>query len=138
MRKRKNTARRETGTSFLQAIRASLLACILTTVLVLLLAFMLKWDWLSPGAMHTATTIIKAASACFAGWLTAKYVADKAWVFSGLAGLLYMLLSYVVFSLLEQNFALSVLFVSDMILGLVCGMLSGIILGLLKSMRAQA
>lgn len=139
MKKRKRREQRRTGESALQIARASLLSCILTAVLVLLLACMIQWEWLGVDRIHVLNTLIKAISASFAGVLIAlgARVKERGWLLAGIAGTAYILLSYVAFSLIERDFSVSWLFLSDLLLGFLCAAIMQVFVRVLKEMRAQ-
>lgn len=137
MRKRKKN-RSEAPTPFLLCLRGAILSCILTAILVLLFAFLLKWGVLQTESIRAVNTAIKAICACLAGFLSVRLIQTRGWLYGALSGGLYMTLAYVVFSILEREFHLSLIFLSDLLMGLFCGAGIGIIHSLVKSMRAQA
>lgn len=137
MRKRKKN-RSESPTPFLLCMRGALLACILTAVLVLLFAFLLKWGVLQTGSIRAVNTAIKSICACLAGFLSVRAITARGWLYGALSGGLYMTLAYVVFSILEREFHIGLIFLSDLLLGLACGAGIGIIYSLIRSMRAEA
>ena len=136
MKKRKKRERKRTGEFALQILRASLLACICTTVLVILLAFMIQWEWFSVSRIHSINTLIKAVSAAFAGLLIGLRVDRRGWLIAGSAGTVYILLSSIAFSLIERDFAVSWLFATDLLLGFLCAAITQIFVRVLKEMRA--
>lgn len=136
MKRRKKREKKRTGEYALQILRASLFACILTTVLVIVLAFMVQWEWFSIHRIHAINTLIKAVSASLAGLLIGVQAGRRGWLLAGISGATYILLSYVAFSLIEGDFAVSWLFVSDLALGFTCAAITQVFTRVLKEMRA--
>ena len=104
----------------IKSLRAALLACILTALLVFILALLLRWDVFSESGLGALTITIKALCACFAGFLHHDASIKRLWVLAGISGVLYMLLSLVVFSLLSGEFAIRFSHFSDMLMGFAC------------------
>jgi putative membrane protein (TIGR04086 family) len=136
--KKRRKSRNSAPTPLLLCTRSAILACIVTALLVLIFAFLLKWGVMQTGTIRTVNSVIKALSAGLAGYLSAKVIAERSWLFGGLAGGLYVVFSYLVFSILEREFSLSLVFLSDVLLGFVCGAGTGLMLSLIKNMRAEA
>lgn len=137
--RRKTSSRSDSafGTQALCCIRAALLACIATAALILVLAFLLRWDVVPLASVRFVNVLIKAASACFAGLLCVRSIERKAWLFGGFAGMLYILLAYIVFAMIEREFSFSWNAVSDLALGFACGMGTAVICRLLSDIRSQ-
>lgn len=115
----------------LSAIKIVLLACILTAVLVLILAVTMKWEWIGMEDVDTANTCIKAISACFAGIFAASLDVKRKWLAAGLLGMLYMALSYGIFSILNGAFYFNWSNLSDLLMTFACASCSCIAIGIL-------
>lgn len=124
-RRRKNNA--DGGLMLLYTLRSALLACIATAALALLAAFFLKWEWVSVEQLHLVNTIIKTLSACLAGFLLMRMSGGKGLLYAGLAGLLYIALSYVVFLLIEQEFSVKWTALWDVVLCVVAALSAALI-----------
>lgn len=116
----------------IKSLRAALLACILTALLVFVLALLLRWDVFSENGLGALTLIIKALCACFAGFLHHDASIKRLWVLAGISGVLYMLLSLLVFSLLSGEFAIRLSHLSDMLMGFACAACTCILRGMLQ------
>ena len=138
MRRPRKTAGATVSERVLNCVRAALLACVVTAIFILLLALLLKWSAVPVDSLHLANTIIKAACACLAGVAAARRIERYACLYGGAAGLLYILIAYVVFSLIEGGFDVGLAMLSDLLLGVVCGLGAAAIRSLIASMRAQA
>lgn len=125
------------GGIVLAAAKAALLAAILTAVLVLLLAISMKWEWISMERVAFVNTLIKAASACFAGFLISLQRMRRNWLVAGLAGMLYMIVAFAVFGVLNGSFAVSFGNVSDVLMAFACAACTCILLMLLREKQAQ-
>jgi len=112
---------------FFICLRGALVASALTILSVLLLAFLLKWDVLQPGSIRFCNTIIKALGAVIAGFICAKRMREKQWLFSGIAGLLYIVVAYACFFLFEHRVEVNLIFLADILMGCICGSIFGII-----------
>ncbi|MDO4572768.1 MAG: TIGR04086 family membrane protein, partial [Clostridia bacterium] len=134
------TTRRSRGAKLtdqlIKSLRASLLACILTAILVFIVALLLRWDIFSEAGLHILTIVIKALSACFAGFLHKDFSIRRLWLLAGLSGMLYMLLSLVVFSLLSGEFAFKLSHMTDILMGFACAACACILRGMLDK-RAE-
>lgn len=129
------TAHRNRGArltdQLIKSLRASILACILTALLVLVTALLLRFDIFSESALNALTVLIKALSACFAGYLHHDASIKRLWVLAGFSGMLYMLLSIAVFGLLTGGFSLKLSHLSDALMGFACAACSCILRGML-------
>lgn len=115
----------------IKSLRAALLACILTALLVFVLALLLRWDVFSESGLNALIVLIKALSACFAGFMHRDTGIRRLWVLAGLSGALYMVLSLVVFSLLSGEFDVKLTHVSDILMGFACASCTCILRGML-------
>lgn len=120
------------GNLLISCIKIILVACILTAVLVLLLALSMKWEWISIERVDAVNTGIKALSACFTGFLTSKLTLRRSWLVAGALGMLYMALSFLIFSILNGSFRLSVENVSDVLMAFACASCTCIAAGIIS------
>jgi len=101
-------------------LKITLYACILTAALVILLALMLRWEWIGTERIDFMNTLIKAVSACFVGALFSARSARGTWMWAGLSGALYMIASFLVFSILNGSFEFHAGQVSDVLMAFAC------------------
>ena len=113
-----------------------LVSCILTAILVLLLALSMKWEWIGMESVDTVNTCIKALSACFAGFLAYKLKMRRGWLVAGVLGMLYMALSFVIFAILNGSFQLSFSNASDILMAFACAACTCIAVGILAEQLA--
>ena len=106
-------------------IKALLLGVLLSvgaaTVLMLLFSLLLYLEWLPAAAIPAGNAIIKVLSAALAGFWIGRSAPERAWLWGGAAGVLFSLLTALVFSLLLGSFRFSISTVSDTLFAFVIG-----------------
>lgn len=114
--------------SFLLAmIKGSLVALCVSLVGILIFAFILKFANISDGAIRPINQIIKGISILI-GVFVAMRKLDKMGLVGGLLiGLLYTILAFVVFSILDGNFDFNLTLLNDLLFGGIMGAICGII-----------
>ena len=125
------------GYNIIKSLRASLLACTLTALLVLMLALLLRWDVLEISSLNSWSIAIKAICACAAGMLHFDGSIKRLWVIAGLSGVLYIALSIAVFSLLSGEFTLKLSQLSDLMMGFACASCTCILRKMLHKEKPQ-
>ena len=119
-------------------VKIILVSCILTAVLVLLLAISMKWEWIGMESVDAVNTCIKAISACFAGFLAYKLKFQRGWLAAGIIGVLYMAVSFSIFSILNGSFHFSVDNISDLLMSFACASCTCIATGILMEQFGSA
>ena len=119
------------GAILMSGTKIVLVCCILTAVLVLLLALSMKWEWIGMESVDTVNTCIKALCACFAGFLTYKLNLRRSWLAAGIMGMLYMAASFVIFAILNGSFQFSFSNMSDILMAFACASCTCIAIGIL-------
>ncbi len=119
--------RRKSGGDPLRLIRAVVIGCVLTAAMVLLFACTLRWQWIKTERIPFVNTLIKALAACVTGVLLADPSKERVWLSAGFAGLCTILLSFVVFSILNGSFAPRWSNLSDLLMAFACGACSAIL-----------
>lgn len=128
----KHSRKRKSDSVFPLALKNTLYACILTAALVLLLAFLLRWEWIAAERLDFVNTLIKAVSACFAGVLFSKRTERGTWLWAGVSGALYMSVSFVVFAVLNGSFAFHAGMLSDVLMAFACAACTCILVAYLR------
>lgn len=101
-------------------------ALIVSLVLILLFALLIKWfDW-SDGIITPANIVIKIVSIAV-GVIFITKDGNKGALKGAFMGLIYILMCFLVFSLLNGSFIFSISIVYDALLGLVGGAILGVI-----------
>jgi len=115
---------------FLSIIKSCLLGIITTLIGVVLLAIVLKFTDLSTSVVSWVNNVIKAVS-IFVVVATLKKANGEKLLFKAIfAGVLYAILSFVVFSLLNGSFSLNLSFVYDLLFAVIVAVIASIILNL--------
>ncbi len=125
MRSKKNVAKSERGYVF-EVVNANIVALIVALIAILLSALAVKLFNVSDGAIPIINQVIKSAS-IFIGCLVALIKPHNGWLRGVICGLTLVLMSFLVFSALQNNFAFDLSLLNDCALGMVSGMISGII-----------
>ena len=119
------------GTAIFETVKALIIAVILSLVSVLLAALVIKLFNLGNGAIPIINQVIKGVSILL-GCLSAIKSKHNSWLKGIVIGILYIALSFVIFSLLDGEFSFGLGILNDVALGSITGLVSGILAGLKK------
>ena len=107
-----------------------LCAVIVTLLFVLGFALVVQLTGLSNQVISPIMQIVKVVCIFVAVAIALKSVKSKGWLFGALVGLLYMVLTFLIFSLLDGEFNLGFNALSDLIFQSLVGLISAVILRL--------
>ncbi|MCL2234740.1 MAG: TIGR04086 family membrane protein [Firmicutes bacterium] len=110
-----------------EIIKAVIVAVIFSLVAILLMALFIRIFNIGEGAINIINQVIKGISILFACLICLR-IPKNGWVKGLIVGLLYIILAFVLFSILDNgnfNFGLNIL--NDIAIGGVSGMISGIL-----------
>lgn len=111
----------------LAIIKGSLIALCISLVGILIFAFILKFASISDKAIRPINQIIKGVSVLIGVFVAMRKV-DKMGLVGGLLiGLVYTMLAFVVFSILDGNFEFNLTLLNDLLFGGIMGAICGII-----------
>lgn len=116
----------------LEVGKSALLGVIISFVLVVLYAVALKEELLQVSTMGLFTTVIKVICATAAGLIAVRRCKKRLWLYGALAGTLYAVLAFIVFSAVAGTLYVSIALLSDIAIGAVSGLLSVMVLQMLK------
>lgn len=102
-------------------------ALILSLVYVAVFAGCVRLFHINENSMPIVNEIAKAACILCGAWLSVRKHPMKGWLRGGLAGLLYVILTFVLFSAIDGDWSAGWPFVSDLLLGAVAGGIGGIL-----------
>ncbi|WP_251182959.1 TIGR04086 family membrane protein [Anaerocaecibacter muris] len=125
MRHKKNAVERDRGYVF-EIVKANIIALIVALIAILVSALIVKIFTVSDGAIPIINQVIKSVS-IFIGCLISLKKPNNGWLRGLICGFIFMWLSFVVFSALDNNFVFGLSLLNDSVLGAVAGMISGII-----------
>jgi putative membrane protein (TIGR04086 family) len=108
----------------LRVVKSAFAAALLTIALILVYAFTLKMNWLDERSIPIVNSVIKVLGSVFASILAVLKIERRSWLIGGIAGVAYILLAYLVFSVTTQNVSISWALLSDIGIGALAGMLS--------------
>lgn len=111
-----------------RAAKGTLISMVFTVAVILLFALIIKETGLSDSVIAPVNQIIKIGGIIAASYFAVKGVTEKHWLLGGLSGVLFIGLSYLIFSLIEGMFGNVALLFSDMLMGLLIGMIFAIII----------
>lgn len=139
-KKKKNTRKSGKNSSpmLLGAIRGALAALIVTVAAVLALALVIKQTGMDESRISAVNQIIKVASVFIAAFVASRGLMENLLAAGALSGLIYVVVGFLAFSLVEGSMGdLSVL-LADAIMGVLVGGLVGLIFGKLLSKNKPA
>ena len=116
----------------LEVGKSALLGVIISFVLVVLYAVALKEELLQVSTMGLLTTVIKVICAAAAGLIAVRRCKKRLWLYGALAGTLYAVLAFIVFSAVAGTLYVSIALLSDIAIGAVSGLISVMVLQMLK------
>jgi len=112
--------------------KAVIISLAVSFILVVLYAVALKEELLATTTMTLFTTVIKVICAALAGLLAVRRCRRRLWLYGAAGGGLYTLLSFGVFSAVAGTLCVSLALLSDIGMGALAGLLSVMIMQMLK------
>lgn len=116
----------------LTVFKGALNALIISLIGILLFAFIIKLTSLSDGLIKPINQIIKVISILFGCFIAFKKDGEKTVLKGGLIGLVYIVLAFVLFSLLNGSFEFSITILLDVLFGFVLGTICAMIHNLVR------
>lgn len=108
--------------------KGTLFALILTLTGVLIFALVVQFAGLGSGVIKITSQIIKVISIFLGVFFVVKHVQRFAWLHGAVLGLVYTVLAFFIFSILDNNFSITSGLMFDSIFALVVGALSAMLL----------
>ena len=124
---RKSTKNKAAATYFKGALKGALIAMVFTVAAILLFALIIKETGMADGTVAVIDQIIKIGGIIAASYFAIRAMTERQWLCGALAGILFIVLSYFVFSLVEGMFGNVALLFSDILMGMLIGMVFAII-----------
>ncbi|MCE5235733.1 MAG: TIGR04086 family membrane protein [Clostridiaceae bacterium] len=113
-------------------LKGALIASACSIALIVLFAVVLKQEWANSDSIPVANSVIKVLSAALAAFIATRKCKKRCWLTGLLAGLIYTLLAFMVFSILSDSFSFSLALLSDMGIGALSGMLTAMLVQMLR------
>jgi len=108
-------------------IKGILLAVLFSIVCILIFALVFKLANLDESVIPVVNQIIKIVSILLGAGLVAKNAKEKGWLKGGITGLAYIIIGFLIFSLVDGKFNFNTILVSDSLLGIIVGAIGGMI-----------
>lgn len=131
--RKRRAAKSKNGALALRLIKCALFGCVLTVILVLAFALLLKWNLIQESGISIATSTVKALCAVFVGVLCANGMEQRGWLLAGIGGCAYILIAFLAFSLVEKVFAVNLGLLADLGMGFIAGVAGSMLLRLKKA-----
>jgi len=111
----------------LSILKGSLTALCISLVGILMFAFLLKFTNISDSVIRPVNQVIKGVSVLLGVFIGLKKEKDMGLVSGLLIGIIYTMVAFLVFSILDGNFAFNRTLLNDVIFGGLMGAICGII-----------
>ena len=112
---------------FLTGLKGSLISVCVSLVAILLFAFIIKLTGMSKGLIKVINQIIKIVSIFLGTFFILRKTGQKGLVTGIIVGLLYTIIAFVVFSILNGKFAFDITLLIDIVFGIAMGAICGAI-----------
>lgn len=113
----------------IKSVKGAVFGLLVTVVSILVFAFIVKQLGMSTEAIAAVNQTIKVVSTFIAALIASRGV-DKNGVMAGaMSGMIYVVLGYVTFSIIDGQFGDIMMMFADLAMGIVIGMLTAIIFG---------
>jgi putative membrane protein (TIGR04086 family) len=112
----------------MQAVKGMLIAMIFTIAAILIFALIIKEANVADSVINPVNQVIKILGIMLAAFFAVRKCTEHHWLVGAVAGMLYIVLGYLVFSLIEGRFGNLLMLLSDFLMAAVIGMVFAIIL----------
>lgn len=119
-------AEKQNKSAVFEVVKTVIVAVIISLIAILITAFLIKLFNISTTAIPIINQVIKGVSILVACLICIK-TPTNGWIKGIISGLLYIILAFVIFSLLSGKFEFGLNILNDVAIGAVSGMISGII-----------
>jgi len=111
-----------------QVVKGTLHGVIATLLLVLLFALVVRFAGIGGGMITVIAQIIKVVSIFYGVRVALREIDKRGYIFGALVGLLYMVLSFFIFSILDNGFSVTVGLLNDLLFAVVIGIISALLI----------
>ncbi len=94
---------------------------------ILIFAFIIKYTDISSNAIQPINQVIKALSILCGCFVFGKKIKNKGWLWGGVIGLLFTIMAFLIFSILDGSFTFNLSLLNDILFGTLMGIIAGII-----------
>ena len=131
MSKKSGTLSLERKYYVLEIVKAVIIAVILSLLLVLAAAFVIKMFSLDTSAVVVINQVIKTVSV-FVACLFSLRRPGNGWLRGIITGLAYGVFAYIIFSLIGGGFKFDITLLNNIVIGMAAGLISGIVAMLIR------
>lgn len=117
----------EKSNILLNGLKGSMLSVCVSLVLILIFAFVIKLTCMSDSLIKPINQVIKIVSILIGTMFIVKKVKEKGLLLGCVVGLLYSILAFVVFSILNGGFSFDWTLLVDVLFGIITGAICGVI-----------
>lgn len=117
----------EKNNILLNGLKGSMLSVCISLVLILIFAFIIKLTSMSDALIKPINQVIKIVSILIGTMFIVKKVKQKGLLLGAMVGLLYSILAFVVFSILNGGFSFDWTLLIDILFGTISGAICGVI-----------
>lgn len=115
------------STIILQLLKGSFWALSCALLCILVFAFIIKYTSISTSAIQPINQVIKGLSILVGCFVFGKKVNTKGYLWGAVIGVLFTILAFIVFSILDGSFSINLNFLTDLVFGAIMGAFAGII-----------
>ena len=108
-------------------IKAIAISMICSLILIFVLSFLVSNTNLKEDIINPAVIFISAVSVLIGGFMVSKKIKKKGILWGALVGILYMLIMYIVSSLMNMNFSIDLNAIAMIVFGVLGGAVGGIL-----------
>ncbi|MBR4419017.1 MAG: TIGR04086 family membrane protein [Clostridia bacterium] len=105
-----------------------LCSVIATLLFVLVFAFIVQVAGLSNSVISPVMQVVKVLAIFVAVLIALKPARSKGWLYGGLVGIFYMVITFLVFSLLDGQFVINISALSDLLFETLVGLISAVLI----------
>jgi len=113
-------------------LKGAIFAVFVSLILVLIFAFIIKFTNMSDGLIRPINQIIKIASILAGVFYCIRKSAGRGLLKGIIIGLTYIVLSFIVFSILDGSFHMGLNIFNDLLFGLIVGAACGVIVSMVS------
>ena len=122
------TMKKGSNSKMKQVVKGTLHGVIATLLLVLLFALVVRFAGIGGGMITVIAQIIKVVSIFYGVRVALREIDKRGYIFGALVGLLYMVLSFFIFSILDNGFSVTVGLLNDLLFAVVIGIISALLI----------
>ena len=115
------------GKLFKAALKGTLISMVFTVAVTLLFALVIKETGMKDSIIGVINQVVKIGGIVLASFFAVKGLTEKQWLAGGMAGILFIVVSYLIFSLIEGVFGNVAVLLSNLLMGLLIGLVFAII-----------